>query len=212
MNSAELLSTELFSAESDECIGYGKTDAAPPWILIGLAAVLMLFGVALAAGCSPMLFSQLPAEARGGAVGVGVGVIMAMFAALLVHSAKSKAIVHGVRFYRNGIRLHGSPNETLQLYDDLEQFHVVAIRPGRRLSPRGVFYFVIHLAGGHFAWTDKGMQVTSFNYLSGGGGVTLATAGANPLHLGGLNVGQLEAIAVAAEEYLDRNVSLVLQA
>ncbi len=141
MNSAELLSTELFSADPDECIGYGKTDAAPPWILIGLAAVFMLFGVDLAAaGCSPMLFSQLPAEARGGAVGVGVGVIMAMFAALLVHSAKSKAIVHGVRFYKNGIRLHGSRNETLQPYVDLEQLHVVAIRPGRRLSVRGVLY------------------------------------------------------------------------
>jgi len=50
VNSAELLSTELFSAEPVECIGYGKTDAAPPWIMIGLAAVFMLFGVGLAAG------------------------------------------------------------------------------------------------------------------------------------------------------------------
>ncbi|HQX51028.1 MAG TPA: hypothetical protein PLR25_14035 [Planctomycetaceae bacterium] len=212
VNSAELLSTELFSAEPDECIGYGKTDAAPPWIMIGLAAVFMLFGVGLAAGCSPMLFSQLPAEAQGGAVGVGVGVIMALFAALLVHSAKSKAIVHGVRFYRNGIRLHGSRNETLQPYGDLKQFHVVAIRPGRRLSVRGVFYFLIHLVGGHFVWTDQGVQVTSFNYLSGGGGVTLATSAAKPLHLGGLNVAQLEAIALAAEKALGRNVSLTLQA
>ena len=193
-------------------IARGRTNAAPHWLLYGLAVSSICVGGLLAIGCSPMLFSNLPAEVQGGRIGVGVGAMLFMFGGLMIYSARSKSITHRVDFFEKGVKICGGPNNGSWLFEDLEQFAVTVIRPGPRLSLKAGYCCLMILCHTVIIWQVDGVSVSSHDFLSGGGGIRLSVEGQTIVHAGGLKVAKLEAIGKAASAALGMQVATIVQA
>ena len=163
-----------------EFIGRGRTNGAPFWLLYGLGTVLTVFGVGLAIGCYPMMQSQLPFEAQGGRIGVGVGLAMLLFGGLMIYSGYAKTIADRVEFFENGLRVVGGVCDGAWRFEQLTSLKIVIIKPGPWLSFEGIKAWCM-LPWAIEIRTVQGVAVTTDDYLFGGGEVSLSVNGADEI-------------------------------
>ena len=164
-----------------EFIGRGRTNGAPFWLLYGLGTVFTVFGVGLAIGCYPMMQSQLPIEAQGGRIGVGVGLAMLLFGGLMINSGYTKSIADRVEFFGNGLRVVGGVCDGAWRFEQLKTLKIVIIKPGPWLSVEGFKAWCTLALRAIEIRTVQGVVVTTDDYLFGGGEVCLSVNGADEI-------------------------------
>ena len=123
----------------------GRTDAAPPWILYGVAAIGLLFGSMMFIGSIPTLLGNRPGDLQGGLAGIAVGLILFVGGVFAVRGGRSRSTVFRVQFFEDGLALASRAESTFVGYRDLTKMAVVVRIPSAATQALAVTKSVVAL-------------------------------------------------------------------